>query len=145
MSGLALPDASFELPRVSPDVQSLAVGMSVSTAAKIWIYGLTCGGGMRQLSTNITAVRCVGFAPGGDLQGIRPIARYNRARRSFAPARTRTIGEAMHGSGVHAQVLFGLSPLWVATWLFVGSYLVIMSDRVNRAIVIAVVIVGFIT
>ncbi len=45
------------------------------------------------------------------------------------------MGEAMHGSGAPAQVLFGLPPLWVATLLFVGSYLVIMSDRVNRAIV----------
>ena len=105
------------------------------------------GGGMRQLSTNVTAVRCVGFAPAVGLQGICPIARDNRARRRFAPAKTRTMGEAMHGSGTPAQVLFGLSPLWVATLLFVGSYLVIMSDRVNRAIVAlcgaaAVILVG---
>jgi len=34
-----------------------------------------------------------------------------------------------------ARVIFGLSPLWVATTLFVGTYLVIMSDKLNRAIV----------
>ena len=33
------------------------------------------------------------------------------------------------------SVPFGLSPLWVATTLFVATYLVIMSDRLNRAIV----------
>ena len=33
------------------------------------------------------------------------------------------------------SVPFGLSPLWVATTLFVVTYLVIMSDRLNRAIV----------
>jgi len=32
-------------------------------------------------------------------------------------------------------VPFGLSPLWVATTLFVVTYVVIMSDRLNRAIV----------
>jgi Na+/H+ antiporter NhaD/arsenite permease-like protein len=42
----------------------------------------------------------------------------------------------MHGDPGHApSVIFGLSPLWVATSLFVITYLVIMSDRLNRAIV----------
>jgi Na+/H+ antiporter NhaD/arsenite permease-like protein len=41
-----------------------------------------------------------------------------------------------HGAATHASTLiFGLSPLWVATTLFVVTYLVIMSDRLNRAIV----------
>ena len=40
------------------------------------------------------------------------------------------------GVGGHVStVIFGLSPLWVATALFVVTYLVIMSDRLNRAIV----------
>jgi Na+/H+ antiporter NhaD/arsenite permease-like protein len=39
-------------------------------------------------------------------------------------------------SGAHAaSVLFGLSPLWVATALFVLTYVVIMADKLNRAIV----------
>ena len=41
----------------------------------------------------------------------------------------------MHGEAHAASVLFGLSPLGVATTLFVGTYVVIMSDRLNRAIV----------
>jgi Na+/H+ antiporter NhaD/arsenite permease-like protein len=42
----------------------------------------------------------------------------------------------MHGEAARAAaVLFGLSPLAVATTLFVVTYLVIMSDRLNRAIV----------
>jgi len=42
----------------------------------------------------------------------------------------------MHGDPGHAtSVIFGLSPIWVATSLFVITYLVIMSDRLNRAIV----------
>ena len=42
----------------------------------------------------------------------------------------------MHGAGGTATtVLFGLNPLWVATILFVGTYAVIMSDKLNRAIV----------
>src|SRR4051812_4052292 len=42
----------------------------------------------------------------------------------------------MHGAPEHAgAVLFGLSPLWVATILFVLTYAVIMSDKLNRAIV----------
>jgi Na+/H+ antiporter NhaD/arsenite permease-like protein len=34
-----------------------------------------------------------------------------------------------------SQVLFGLGPLWVATVLFVATYAVIISDKLNRAIV----------
>jgi Na+/H+ antiporter NhaD/arsenite permease-like protein len=42
----------------------------------------------------------------------------------------------MHGEPAQAaSVIFGLSPLWVATSLFVLTYVVIMSDRLNRAIV----------
>jgi Na+/H+ antiporter NhaD/arsenite permease-like protein len=42
----------------------------------------------------------------------------------------------MHGTPAHAtSVLFGLSPVWVATIVFVVTYLVIMSDKLNRAIV----------
>ena len=42
----------------------------------------------------------------------------------------------MHGdAGQAAGVIFGWSPLLVATTLFVVTYLVIMSDRLNRAIV----------
>jgi Na+/H+ antiporter NhaD/arsenite permease-like protein len=42
----------------------------------------------------------------------------------------------MHGDPGHAaSVIFGLSPLWVATLLFVLTYVVIMSDKLNRAIV----------
>jgi len=39
----------------------------------------------------------------------------------------------MHGEA--AGAIFGWSPLWVATTLFVVTYLVIMTDRLNRAIV----------
>jgi Na+/H+ antiporter NhaD/arsenite permease-like protein len=42
----------------------------------------------------------------------------------------------MHGAAGHeSAVIFGLSPLWVATLLFVAVYGIIMSDKVNRAIV----------
>ena len=42
----------------------------------------------------------------------------------------------MHGDPAHAaSAIFGWSPLVVATTLFVVTYLVIMSDRLNRAIV----------
>ena len=42
----------------------------------------------------------------------------------------------MHGAAEHAgSVVFGLSPLWVATILFVAVYAIIMSEKVNRAIV----------
>ena len=45
-------------------------------------------------------------------------------------------GQVTHGGAAHAStVIFGLSPLWVATTLFVVTYLVIMSDKLNRAIV----------
>src|SRR2546425_1089052 len=41
----------------------------------------------------------------------------------------------MHGEAHAASVLFGLSPLGVATTLFIVTYVVIMSDKLNRAIV----------
>ena len=42
----------------------------------------------------------------------------------------------MHGAaGAQGAAIFGLSPLWVATLLFVAVYAIIMSDKVNRAIV----------
>ena len=41
----------------------------------------------------------------------------------------------MHGESHAASVLFGLSPMGVATTLFVVTYVVIMSDKLNRAIV----------
>ncbi len=41
-----------------------------------------------------------------------------------------------HGTAGHeSAMLFGLSPLWVATLLFVAVYAIIMSDKVNRAII----------
>ncbi len=42
----------------------------------------------------------------------------------------------MHGESGHAaQVIFGWDPLWVASLLFVATYAVIVSEKVNRAIV----------
>jgi len=42
----------------------------------------------------------------------------------------------MHGeTEVAAQVIFGWSPLWVSSILFVATYAVIVSEKVNRAIV----------
>ena len=42
----------------------------------------------------------------------------------------------MHGAAQHAStVIFGWSPLWVATILFVLTYAVIMSEKLNRAII----------
>jgi Na+/H+ antiporter NhaD/arsenite permease-like protein len=42
----------------------------------------------------------------------------------------------MHADAAHASsVIFGLSPMAVATALFVLTYIVIMSDKLNRAIV----------
>jgi Na+/H+ antiporter NhaD/arsenite permease-like protein len=42
----------------------------------------------------------------------------------------------MHGgTGHEAAVLFGLPPLWVATALFVAVYAIIMSEKLNRAII----------
>jgi Na+/H+ antiporter NhaD/arsenite permease-like protein len=42
----------------------------------------------------------------------------------------------MHGaSGHESAVIFGLSPLWVATLLFIAVYAIIMSEKVNRAII----------
>jgi len=41
----------------------------------------------------------------------------------------------MHGAAEHAgSVVFGLSPLWLATILFVAVYAIIMTEKVNRAI-----------
>ena len=37
--------------------------------------------------------------------------------------------------GAAPALIFGMSPLWVATALFVLTYVVIMSDKLNRAIV----------
>ena len=42
----------------------------------------------------------------------------------------------MHGEAGHqGALLLGLSPIWVATLLFVAVYAIIMTDKVNRAIV----------
>ncbi|MCP4767962.1 MAG: ArsB/NhaD family transporter [Gammaproteobacteria bacterium] len=42
----------------------------------------------------------------------------------------------MHGdSGIAAQVIFGWDPFWVSTILFIATYAVIISDKINRAIV----------
>ena len=42
----------------------------------------------------------------------------------------------MHGESRHvAQVIFGWDPLWVASILFVATYAVIVSEKINRAIV----------
>ena len=42
----------------------------------------------------------------------------------------------MHGgTGHEAAVIFGWSPLWVATILFAASYAIIMSEKLNRAII----------
>jgi Na+/H+ antiporter NhaD/arsenite permease-like protein len=42
----------------------------------------------------------------------------------------------VHGdSGYAAQVIFGWDPFWVSTILFIATYAVIISDKMNRAIV----------
>ena len=41
----------------------------------------------------------------------------------------------MHGAQQASTVIFGWSPLWVATLLFALTYAVIMSEKVNRAII----------
>ncbi len=42
----------------------------------------------------------------------------------------------MHGESGHvAQVIFGWDPLWVASILFIATYAVIVSEKINRAIV----------
>jgi Na+/H+ antiporter NhaD/arsenite permease-like protein len=41
----------------------------------------------------------------------------------------------MHGSEASAHVIFGWDPLWVSSILFVATYAVIVSEKVNRAIV----------
>ncbi len=41
----------------------------------------------------------------------------------------------MQGQATHAaSAIFGLNPLWIAVVLFVGTYALIMTDKVNRAI-----------
>ena len=41
----------------------------------------------------------------------------------------------MHTESAHTfNVIFGLSPLWVATLILVAVYVITMTDRVNRAI-----------
>ncbi len=39
----------------------------------------------------------------------------------------------MHNEAIHT--LFGLNPLWLATGIFIATYAVIISERINRAIV----------
>jgi len=41
----------------------------------------------------------------------------------------------MHGEEQISHVLFGMNPLWLATTIFLITYMVIISERVNRAIV----------
>jgi Na+/H+ antiporter NhaD/arsenite permease-like protein len=42
----------------------------------------------------------------------------------------------MHGEGeAAAAVIFGLNPMWLATILFVITYVVVMTERINRAVV----------
>ena len=41
----------------------------------------------------------------------------------------------MHPTELTSQVIFGWDPFWVSTVLFVVTYLVIISEKVNRAIV----------
>jgi Na+/H+ antiporter NhaD/arsenite permease-like protein len=41
----------------------------------------------------------------------------------------------MHPEEWIPRVVFGLDPLWVATILLIATYAVIMTERVNRAIV----------
>ncbi len=41
----------------------------------------------------------------------------------------------MHGEAPIAHALFGWDPLWVSSALFVATYAVIISERVNRAII----------
>jgi Na+/H+ antiporter NhaD/arsenite permease-like protein len=41
----------------------------------------------------------------------------------------------MHGQATQAaSAIFGMNPVWIAVFLFVATYLLIMSDKVNRAI-----------
>ncbi|MFZ1681486.1 MAG: ArsB/NhaD family transporter [Rhizobiaceae bacterium] len=42
----------------------------------------------------------------------------------------------MHGSSeIAATVVFGLNPMWMAALLFIATYAVVMSEKINRAIV----------
>ncbi|MCP3663727.1 MAG: ArsB/NhaD family transporter [Gammaproteobacteria bacterium] len=40
----------------------------------------------------------------------------------------------MHGESVVSQVVFGWDPLWVSTFLFLATYIAIVSEKINRAI-----------
>jgi Na+/H+ antiporter NhaD/arsenite permease-like protein len=41
----------------------------------------------------------------------------------------------MHGQATHAaSAIFGLNPVWVAVALFIATYALIMTDKINRAI-----------
>ena len=57
----------------------------------------------------------------------------------------------MHDSAPHTfSVLFGMSPIWVATIILLAVYVIIMTDRVNRAILAllgagALILVGVLT
>ncbi len=39
----------------------------------------------------------------------------------------------MHNETIHA--IFGMNPLWLATFIFIATYAIIISERINRAIV----------
>ncbi|HAO31878.1 MAG TPA: ArsB/NhaD family transporter [Candidatus Competibacter sp.] len=41
----------------------------------------------------------------------------------------------MHGTSEASSVIFGLNPMWVAALLFLLTYAVVMSEKINRAIV----------
>ncbi len=40
----------------------------------------------------------------------------------------------MHGDGSAQAVLFGLDPLWLSTAIFIGAYVVLLSERVHRTV-----------
>jgi Na+/H+ antiporter NhaD/arsenite permease-like protein len=41
----------------------------------------------------------------------------------------------MHGQATHAaSAIFGLNPVWIAVFLFVATYVLIMTEKINRAI-----------
>ncbi len=40
----------------------------------------------------------------------------------------------MHGTA-GAQVWFGMSPLWVSTVILIATYVAIMTERLNRAVI----------
>lgn len=41
----------------------------------------------------------------------------------------------MHAEATTAGVLFGMNPLWLATGIFLATYAIIITERINRAIV----------